>query len=72
MDAKRHLRYVGLSMGLAYDDRFKRMKMMQDADAILADCQDLVQKHGLDIEATRLTVVAMLEEQPVALRDQQA
>jgi len=59
---------VGLSMGLHRDDHFKRLKMMQDADAILADCRDLVQAHGLDVEATRAAIVAMLDEQPAPLR----
>jgi heterodisulfide reductase subunit D len=59
---------VGLSMGFDYDDSFKRLKIMQDAEAILADCHDLVQKHDLDVEATRLAVQAMLDEQPVPLR----
>jgi Fe-S oxidoreductase len=59
---------VGLSMGLHRDDHFKRMKMMQDADAILADCRDLVEAHGLDVEATRAAIKAMLDEQPAPLR----
>jgi heterodisulfide reductase subunit D len=59
---------VGASMGLHYDDHFKRLKMMQDADAILADCRDLVQKHGLDEATTRLAIQAMLAEQPAPLR----
>jgi heterodisulfide reductase subunit D len=59
---------VGISMGLDYDDAFKRLKIMQDADAILADCQDLVQKHGLDRDGTRLAIQAMLDEQPAPLR----
>jgi heterodisulfide reductase subunit D len=59
---------VGSSMGLHRDDRFKRMKMMQDVDAIMADCQDLVQKHGLDAAATRLAIKGMLDEQPAPLR----
>ncbi len=59
---------VGLSMGLHRDDRFKRFKMMQDADAILADCRDLIEAHGLDIEATRAAIQAMLDEQPAPLR----
>ena len=42
--------------------------MMQDADAILADCEDLVQSHGLDREATRLAIQSMLDEQPAPLR----
>ena len=59
---------VGASMGLHHDDHFKRLKMMQDADAILADCRDLVSEHGLDVETTRLAIQAMLAEQPVPLR----
>jgi len=59
---------VGASMGLHEDDHYKRLKIMQDADAILADCEDLVQKHGLDVAATRLAIKAMLAEQPAPLR----
>ncbi|HKM87967.1 MAG TPA: (Fe-S)-binding protein [Xanthobacteraceae bacterium] len=59
---------VGASMGLHYDDHFKRLKIMQDADAILADCRDLVRTHGLDVETTRLAIQAMLDEQPLPLR----
>ena len=62
------LEIVGASMGLHHDDHFKRLKMMQDVDAILADCRDLVEQHGLDIEATRQAIKAMLDEQPVPLR----
>jgi heterodisulfide reductase subunit D len=60
---------IGASMGLRRDDHFKRLKMMQDADAILADCRDLVEAHGLDVETTRAAIQAMLEEQPAPLRD---
>ncbi len=59
---------VGASMGLHHDDDYKRLKMMQDADAILADCRDLVEKHHLDPAATRLAIQAMLDEQPAPLR----
>jgi hypothetical protein len=59
---------VGASMGLHHDDHFKRFKIMQDADAILADCRDLVQEHGLDVETTRLAIQAMLDEQPAPVR----
>jgi Fe-S oxidoreductase len=59
---------IGASMGVHRDDDFKRLKMLQDADAIMADCQDLVTKHGLDPATTRLAVAAMLEEQPLPLR----
>jgi heterodisulfide reductase subunit D len=55
-------------MGLHEDDHYKRLKMMQDADAILADCSDLVNRHGLDVETTRRAIKSMLAEQPVPLR----
>jgi heterodisulfide reductase subunit D len=63
---------VGASMGLHRDDDFKRLKIMQDADAILADCKDLVQRHGLNVDTARLAVEAMLAEQPAPLRGHQA
>jgi Fe-S oxidoreductase len=63
---------VGLSMGLHRDDHYKRLKMMQDADAILADCRDLAEAHGLDLDATRAAIVAMLDEQPAPLRGRSA
>ena len=65
---KNMLEIVGESMGLRHDDRFKRLKMLQDIDAIAADCGDLIARHGLDIESTRAAIAAMLEEQPLPLR----
>jgi len=62
------LEIVGASMGLARDDHFKRLKIMQDADAIAEDCRDLIAKHGLDMASTRASIMAMLEEQPLPLR----
>ena len=62
------LEIVGAGMGLYHDDHFKRFKIMQDAEAILADCSDLVKLHGLDLATTRLAIEGMLEEQPVPLR----
>ncbi len=59
---------VGASMGLHHDDHFKRLKIMQDADAIVADCKDMLASHGLDPALAREVVVkAMLAEQPLAL-----
>ena len=62
------LEIVGDSMGLHHDDHFKRLKMLQDVDAIAADCQDLVAQHGLDAATTRAAITAMLDEQPLPLR----
>jgi heterodisulfide reductase subunit D len=66
------LEIVGESMGLHHDDRFKRLKMMQDTDAIMADCGDLIAAHGLDRAATRAAIQAMLDEQPLPLRGPRA
>jgi Fe-S oxidoreductase len=63
------LELVGQSMGLSADDVYKRLKIMQDADAILADCQDLIAQHHLKIEDAREVVVkTMLADQPLPLR----
>ena len=62
------LEIVGTSMGLAHEDRFKRLKMLQVVDAVMADCGDLIAQHGLDVESTRSAIAAMIEEQPLPLR----
>ena len=62
------LEIVGESMGLSQADNFKRLKLMQDADAIVEDCRDLIAAHGMDIDEVRRTVeTAMLAEQPLPL-----
>jgi heterodisulfide reductase subunit D len=62
------LEVVGASMGLRQHDRFKQLKMLQDADAIVAECSDLIARHALDPETTRSVVVkAMLGDQPLPL-----
>ena len=61
------LELVGASMGLHHDDDYKRLKLMQDADAILADCEDMIERHGLDRNVTRKAIEGMLRDQPVPL-----
>jgi heterodisulfide reductase subunit D len=62
------LEIVGASMGIGEADHFKRLKMMQDADAIVADCADLLGQHGIDAATARAVVAeAMLGEQPLPL-----
>jgi len=59
---------VGESMGLHHDDTFKRLKIMQDADAIVADCKDLIAANGVDPAMARAMVVqVMLGDQPLPL-----
>jgi heterodisulfide reductase subunit D len=62
------LEIVGESMGLHQDDQYKRLKIMQDADAIVADCRDLIEQYDLDPDTVR-TVVAktLLGDQPLPL-----
>ena len=66
------LEIVGESMGLHHDDTYKRLKIMNDVDAIAEDCRDLAAKHKLDPATMRLAIQSMLEEQPLPLRGQQA
>src|ERR1700722_14011051 len=63
------LELVGESMGLHRHDRYKELKIMQDADQIVAECGDLIAKHALDAGNARSVVVkAMLGDQPLPLQ----
>ena len=63
------LELVGESMGIERHDRYKELKLMQDADQIVADCADLIAAHALDAAKAREVVVkGMLADQPVPLR----
>jgi heterodisulfide reductase subunit D len=62
------LEVVGESMGLHHQDRYKQLKIMQDADQILSECSDLIAQHALDAGKARDVVVkAMLGDQPLPL-----
>ena len=55
-------------MGVSEEDRYKHLKVMQDADAILADCRDLIAQHRLDADLARAVVIkGMLADQPLPL-----
>jgi hypothetical protein len=62
------LEVVGASMGLAYPDHYKRLKLLQDVDLILAECRPLVAHHGIADEAARASIRAMLDDQPLPLQ----
>jgi heterodisulfide reductase subunit D len=63
------LEVVGESMGLHRQDRYKQLKLMQDANQIVAECQDLIAQHALDAGAARSIVVAsLLGDQPLPLK----
>jgi len=59
---------VGASMGLDREDRYKRLKILQDADLIVAECRDRLARHGIAEDVARAAIAAMLEEQPLPLR----
>jgi Fe-S oxidoreductase len=62
------LEVVGESMGLHRQDRYKELKIMQDADQIVSECSDLIARHALDAGKARNVVVsAMLGDQPLPL-----
>ncbi|HZT49173.1 MAG TPA: (Fe-S)-binding protein [Hyphomicrobiaceae bacterium] len=62
------LEIVGGSMGLQQHDRYKELKLLQDADLIVAECRDLIAQHALDAALAREVVAkAMLGEQPLPL-----
>ena len=68
-DVVNFLELVGASMGLSHDDAFKRLKKMQDVNAILADVADLANQHHMRLEDVEDVVLReLLAEQPLELR----
>ena len=62
------LELLGESMGLDRPDAFKRLKMMQDVDAILTAAAPLIETYKLDLDEARGVVLAeMLVDQPLPL-----
>ena len=62
------LELVGESLGLTRPDLFKRLKLMQDVDAILAAAAPMIETHHLDLDEARAIVAKdMLGEQPLPL-----
>jgi len=63
------LELVGESMGLHQHDRYKELKLLQDADQIVSECRDLIATHSLDAAIARSVIVkGMLGDQPLPLR----
>ncbi len=44
---------IGESMGIHIPDLYKRLTLMGDIDAIIADTADMIAAHGLDLETVR-------------------
>src|SRR6185437_13335179 len=63
------LEVLGQSMGLHRGDRYKELKITQEADLIVNECADLIATHSLDPALARAVVVkAMLGDQPLPLQ----
>ena len=59
---------VGAGMGLHREDIFKRLKLMQDVDAVIAAQAATLEDHGLSLEQARDAVLAyMLNEQTLPI-----
>lgn len=52
------LELIGESMGLGHEDRYRRLKLLDDVDAIIAETAPLIAAHGLDLETVRETLLA--------------
>jgi heterodisulfide reductase subunit D len=48
---------IGESMGIHIPDVYKRLSLMGDVDAILADTADMIAVHGMDLETVRDVIV---------------
>jgi hypothetical protein len=55
-------------MGIAHPDHYKRLKILQDVDLIIAECGDLLAHHGIGGDDARRSIEAMLEDQPLPLQ----
>jgi Fe-S oxidoreductase len=62
------LEVVGASMGIAYPDHYKQLKLLQDVDLVIAETRELLAHHGIAEEAARSSIGAMLDEQPLPLQ----
>jgi hypothetical protein len=59
---------LGQSTGLHRHDRYKQLKMAQDADLIVRECSDLIAHHAINpAQAHEMVVKAMLADQPLPL-----
>ncbi len=63
-----YMELIGESMGLSRPDLFKQLKLMADADAIVAASAPLIEAHGLDAEEARTVVLTeMLGDQHLSV-----
>lgn len=59
---------VGAGLGVQRDDVYKRLKVTQDADAILEDCAEKLKQRGISPDAARPVIEnGLLSDQPLPL-----
>ena len=64
-----YMELIGESVGITRPDVFKRLKMLQDVGAIIADSADQIAEYGLDEDEVRDVVLQdLLGEQSLPLR----
>ncbi len=67
-DIINYMDLIGESLGIVEEDIFKRLKTMQDVDAIVASSADTIAEHGMDLDEARDAVMTyILEEQHVPI-----
>lgn len=49
---------VGEAMGVTRPDMFKHFKLLEDVDAVIAECDDMIEEYGLDRDEVREVLVA--------------
>lgn len=49
---------IGDSMGLHSTDIYKRLKMMDEVETMIADCAELIEHYQLDVDEVRETLIA--------------
>jgi len=55
-----YMELIGESMGLDRADVFKKMRLMQDVDAIMADAQEMITANNLDPEDVRDVILSQM------------
>ena len=64
-----YMELIGESVGITRPDVFKRLKMLQDVGAIIADSADQIAEYGLEEDEVRDVVLQdVLGEQSLPLR----
>ena len=68
-DVVNYMEFIGEAMGIKRHDIFKRLKLLQDIEAVMADSAEQITRYGLDVEEVRDVVLKdVLGEQSLPMR----